>query len=187
MKHLYCFGDSLTYGFGLRQEDTWTEGLRHEGWYVENYGVNGDVLPNIVNRLKKMNPPKENSYIFLMGGTNDLFMGYKAKDLLGPINSGLEIIMKWNCKAILGIPMVPTFCIERRSYIQEQTICREFLELKDSISKLGKERNVYIIDFQRELGNLDYFQQLFFDDVHPNRQGAREMKKALLQILDHIS
>ena len=121
-----------------------------------------------------------------MGGTNDLFMGYRVKDLLGSVAEGLKTIKNWACHPILGIPMVPTFCIQRSSYAQEQRICREFLELRDSFSRLGQEYDALIIDFQQELGHLDYFQQLFMDDVHPNREGAREMKKAMLDGLEKI-
>lgn len=185
MKKIYCFGDSLTYGFGLMQHKTWAEGLRRKGWSVENYGINGDVLPNIVARLKRMPPPEPGSYIFFMGGTNDLFMGYRAKDLSSSISDGLRSIKRMDCIPVVGIPMLPVFCIERSTYIHERTICREFLELKNIIDQTAERYNALIVDFQVDLGNLDYFQQLFFDEVHPNEQGAKEMEKSILRVLEN--
>ena len=72
---IYCFGDSLTYGFGLRKKDTWGYLLGEKGWNVFNFGVNGDVMPNITKRLERMDPPLKETGIFIMGGTNDFSMG----------------------------------------------------------------------------------------------------------------
>lgn len=186
MKEILCFGDSLTYGFGLRREDTWIQFLKNKGYQVKNFGVNGDVVPNIVRRMKSSEDVGEGTMVFLMGGTNDFLMGYRSVDIFRDLKDGVNYIFSKGGIPLIGIPMLPTFCEEPSGYMLEQSICRQMEGYRKDCYELAKRTGAYIIDFQFEMGKLKDFPELFFDEVHPNVRGAQVMGEIFYNFLKNI-
>ena len=66
-----CYGDSLTYGFGLVEGRKWIDLVNKKGYDLKNYGINGETLLQIRQRVKRDAPQGR---VFVMGGTNDFAM-----------------------------------------------------------------------------------------------------------------
>ena len=80
MKTLYCLGDSLTYGLGVRTSQKWTALAATETLQIINLGVSGDTTGGMLARLQTLLqtpvyqlPPQERPLVLVMGGTNDIF------------------------------------------------------------------------------------------------------------------
>ncbi len=75
---LICLGDSLTYGYGVRRAQCWTElAAGQSGWTVRNCGVCGDTTGGMLSRMRELlrepSGRREERCFLLMGGCNDIF------------------------------------------------------------------------------------------------------------------
>ena len=75
---LICLGDSLTYGYGVRRAQVWTELARQRsGWKVRNCGVCGDTTGGMLIRmrelLRELPGNRDERCFLLLGGCNDIF------------------------------------------------------------------------------------------------------------------
>jgi lysophospholipase L1-like esterase len=73
--HIACLGDSLTYGYGVRREESWVAlaGLAlAPGVLLRNHGVNGDTTAGMRERLAADVLPDRPDAVLLMGGANDI-------------------------------------------------------------------------------------------------------------------
>ena len=78
MGTIICLGDSLTYGYGVRRAQCWTElAAEMSGWNVVNRGICGDTTGGMLVRLREIlreEIGQRNERCFLlMGGCNDIF------------------------------------------------------------------------------------------------------------------
>mgnify|MGYP006328876335 CR=1 FL=1 len=56
MTTLYCLGDSLTFGAGVRTSEKWTSLVASERLRTVNLGVPGDTTAGMLARLQKLLP-----------------------------------------------------------------------------------------------------------------------------------
>jgi lysophospholipase L1-like esterase len=73
--HIACLGDSLTYGYGVRQEDTWGFLVGRElapMVVLHNHGLNGDTTTGMLERLRSEILPSRPDAVLFMGGANDI-------------------------------------------------------------------------------------------------------------------
>jgi len=73
--HIACLGDSLTYGYGIRKEETWVFLAGRElapMVVLRNYGLNGDTTAGMLKRLHADILPSRPEAVLLMGGVNDI-------------------------------------------------------------------------------------------------------------------
>ncbi|EGS31559.1 MAG: hypothetical protein KHZ78_00150 [Peptoniphilus sp. oral taxon 375] len=164
-----CFGDSLTYGFGLRPGDRWIDIVRNRGYDINNYGVNGARIRDIMARIQE-NPLPD--YVFVMGGTNDFDSGGSVESL---VKAYLEIdsyLTSQGVQPIYGIP-TPTN--------------PKIAEYKNLSNKLSFFHDELLLTFPRNQ-LIDFFHaftpydsNLFFDEIHPNKKGSRKMAEVFLK------
>ena len=97
---IICIGDSLTYGYGVRRTQRWTElATERSGWKLINHGVCGDTTGGMLVRMREilrdLHSGKDERCFLLMGGYNDLvpqiFVGDKftKEDLIRLGDGGL--------------------------------------------------------------------------------------------------
>ena len=77
---LYCLGDSLTFGYGVRAAQRWTTlAAQKSGWQLINLGIPGDTTGGMMARLQTQLMPdlahRRGCRVLLMGGANDIFYG----------------------------------------------------------------------------------------------------------------
>ena len=78
MGTIICLGDSLTYGYGVRRAQCWTElAAGMSGWNVVNRGICGDTTGGMLARLREILREgigeRDERCFLLMGGCNDIF------------------------------------------------------------------------------------------------------------------
>ena len=73
--HIACLGDSLTYGYEVRREETWVFLAGRElspHVMLHNHGLNGDTTTGMLKRLHADILPSRPDAVLLMGGVNDI-------------------------------------------------------------------------------------------------------------------
>ena len=194
-----CIGDSITYGYSIKNrtkdsypaqlgrmlcENGTPRGVSHCGWQVSNFGVSGATL------LKKGDLPYWNQQAFkdalaynpnvviIKLGTNDTkpqnwkFKDQFTTDCAEMIDRFVELPSKpriWMCKP------VPAY--GERWGISETIIKNELIPL---IKQTARNKFVPVIDLYGPLSNKP---ELFPDQIHPNAEGAYDMAKEIYATL----
>jgi acyl-CoA thioesterase-1 len=184
-----CIGDSITYGYSIKNriKDCYPAQLGRmlgEKWEVRNFGVSGATL------LKKGNLPYWNQQAFkdalaynpnvviIKLGTNDTkpqnwkYKDQFAADYSDMIDRFAELPSKpriWICRP------VPAY--GERWGISETIIKNEALPL---IDRIARSKHVSVIDLY---GPLSVKPELFPDQIHPNAEGAYDIAKVIYAVL----
>ena len=71
---LLCLGDSLTYGFDVRPDQSWTALVSAKSHiHIDNEGQCGDTTMGMVYRLHQFDLGRYDAF-FIMGGSNDILL-----------------------------------------------------------------------------------------------------------------
>ena len=77
-----ALGDSITFGYPFGR--SWTHIVSERlGVTVLNFGLNGDTLPGMLERLEREVLPQRPDFCLVMGGANDAFQGDSAEAMIG--------------------------------------------------------------------------------------------------------
>jgi acyl-CoA thioesterase I len=182
-----CIGNSITFGHGLKKEETYPAQLQKilgDGWVIQNFGVSGRTL------LKNGDRPyvKEKAYtdakefapdvVLIKLGTNDAKpQNWKFKD---------EFMTDYDAmiKELAALPSRPLIilCLPVPAYGTN-------FNINDSIVNNVVVKWVTMVAWQNKLQVIDLYQPLsnhpewFPDKIHPNAAGAEEMAKVVARKL----
>lgn len=105
MKKILCFGDSLTYGYGVSQAKVWHQLLAKEKELrILNRGQNGDSLLGMSIRLQRDVFDSGADLCFFMAASNDLISGRKLEDVYADIKEIREKISQAGIRCIYFLP-----------------------------------------------------------------------------------
>ena len=184
-----CIGDSITYGYSIKNriKDSYPDQLGRmlgENWQVRNFGVSGATL------LKKGDLPYWDQQAFkdalaynpnvviIKLGTNDTkpqnwkFKDQFAADYADMIDRFIELPSRpriWICKP------VPAY--GERWGISETIIKNEVIPL---VNQIAHSKHVPVIDLYEPLSGKP---ELFPDQIHPNAEGAHGIAKEIYAVL----
>lgn len=180
MKTIVCIGDSLTEGADMPVGHTWpaltANALRVN---VVNCGIGGDTTQGMLSRLYPEVIGRKPEFVFIMGGTNDLWWGWEIKTILGNIFSAVFQARHHAITPVVGLPTP----IDRRAAEQGdftaplggyEGFAEKLSQLVRQLETASKNSDVPVVDFYRpflqENGTVD--SDLFLEDgLHPNPAG----------------
>jgi len=170
---ILCIGDSLTYGYGVRQEETWCAlASALTGYTFLNRGVNGALT----GEMKEQ--PLSGEELMMMGGLNNLFMGM---DITVPLRDLREIwtkALQMGMRPTVGIPMPISPHIDEgwcEGPIDLGKVRSAYAAFADELERFCAEDGVRIIDFRPLILPC----HLSFDGIHLNKEGHRRMAEAV--------
>jgi len=183
---IVAFGDSLTQGYGLMDEEGFVPQLR--AWLTEqgrearivNAGVSGDTTAGGLSRIEWSLTPDIHGMILALGG-NDLLRGLDPANTRANIEGILQVAQEADIPVLLvGLEAPGNYGADYKA--QFEAIWPELSEEYD---------NLYFPSFFEGLGEGDlsaaraYFQA---DGIHPNAEGVGlivdAMGPAVMELLD---
>lgn len=175
------FGDSLTFGYGVKKQDSWVYKITQEIFSTSlNKACNGYTTSYMLSRyytdVLKYSP----SNLFLMCGTNDLLLGRSIKSIIENIELMIRDSLDINSNLIIGIP--PTIIGEMANKLFTPSSLYEYAEkeliiLKDELISLCNSYNLKFINFYDLTLNK---KNLYLDGIHLSSIGHELMyEKAL--------
>ncbi len=197
-RKLFCLGDSVTFGYGVRPSQRWTGIMaREHGWEVVNEGVNGDTTGGMLARLHVRVLPEMKQellgggrpHVLLMGGSNDIF--YSGSDTPARANIGAMVhqMLSAGILPMVGIPLpvAPAFAPEAWAAVVDFSAAAEGLTnycawLKRFCAAFG----VPYVDFRTDFLTPDggAREELLLDGLHPTPEGHRLMVARLCAQLE---
>lgn len=190
MTKLYCLGDSLTFGPGVRTGQKWTALAADEHLQIINLGVSGDTTGGMLARLQDLleHRQAEQPAVLVMGGSNDIFFSGSDTAARGNLAAMVHQISAAGCRPYVGIPLP----------ISPQDAPKKWTELADfeTAARLLEQYcawlkvfcaafDIPIVDFRCDYVNQDgsVCRELFLDGLHPNTEGHALMARKLREVL----
>ena len=181
---LLCMGDSLTEGYGIPAASSWPTLLQDMiGFEVINCGISGDTTGGMLARfnaaLSKHNP----THVFIMGGTNDLWLDLAQNLILSNIMAMSRQARAANCQAVIGIPTACFFNdmdrLKNDIFLNEKQLALKVKQFQVYLRQAMKIDDLPIIDFGENM-HADLFLP---DGVHPNVKGNVRMANMAFEFL----
>ena len=194
MKQLYCLGDSLTFGLGVRRQERWTTLTeQNTGIRVVNLGCNGDttggMLVRLQNQILSAHTPGEEAAVLLMGGSNDIFYSGSPVAARGNLGAMIHQTLSAGLQPIVGIPLPvdPALAPQKWAHVvdfpQAAALLEEYARWLEDFSAAFSVKTVnFRAEFLKPDGSVD--PTLFLDGLHPNREGHIAMARRLTAFLN---
>ena len=164
---IVCFGDSLTYGFGSTNEQSYPYFLQQ---YTElpviNKGINGNTSKNGLDRVDDILQFK-NSIVIVEFGANDFLQQIPISETKKNMEQ-LVNKLKQNNNIVVLVSTQDT----------------QLYQLYNMLKTLAKEKNVLFID-----GILNEFwdnKNLFSDFIHPNSNGYKLVAEKIYKNIKYL-
>lgn len=188
MQRLYCLGDSLTFGFGVRRQERWTNLLQQTHWQVVNLGCNGDTTAGMLARLQTVLADQPRGKVLVMGGSNDIFYGGDLAGAQANMGTMLHQILSAGFEPVVGVPLpavaedAPEEWAKVVDFVKADALLADYCQWLKAFSKaFGVVAVDFRCDFVEENGAAK--KALFLDGLHPTQEGHRLMAQRLLMQL----
>ena len=183
MNTLYCLGDSLTVGAGVRTSEKWTSLICSEHLRAVNLGVPGDTTAGMLARLQKLLPEVKGEGVLLLGGSNDIF--FTGSDLCARNNMAAMVhqLLAAGCRVYVGLPLpidadaAPKKWAALADFHQADETLRAY---RSWLVTFCHAFDVPVVDFAKDYVNR---KDLYLDGLHPNGEGNKLMAQRLLEVL----
>ena len=193
MGTIICLGDSLTYGYGVRRAQCWTElAAEMSGWNVVNRGICGDTTGGMLVRLREILREKigeRNERCFLlMGGCNDIFFSGSstgARENMAAMAHQLFAEGEMPLIAVgpgIADGSYPSMWSDLVDFPEAGKVIRQYYEwLERFCSSFGVRMIDFRGDFRDREGNTR--SELYLDGLHLNPEGHRVMAGRVAKVL----
>lgn len=184
---LYCLGDSLTFGPGVRPSQKWTALAAADGLHIVNLGVPGDTAVGMLARLQRLELSSGDS-VLVMGGTNDIFCTLTDAGARAAMAAVVQQLLAKGLRPVVGIPIpvVPDIAPEKWKQLVDFSAASAVLDqycawLKTYCSTF----DIPAVDFREDYVNQNgaVRRELYLDGLHPNTAGHQVMAQRLLETL----
>ena len=193
MGTIICLGDSLTYGYGVRRAQCWTElAAEMSGWNVVNRGICGDTTGGMLVRLREIlreEIGERNERCFLlMGGCNDIFFSGSstgARENMAAMAHQLFAEGEMPLIAVgpgIADGSYPSMWSDLVDFPEAGKVIRQYYEwLERFCSSFGVRMIDFRGDFRDREGNTRT--ELYLDGLHLNPEGHRVMAERVAKVL----
>jgi len=164
---ILAFGDSLTYGFGARPEESYPTRLSVLSRYkVINAGVNAEASDEGLKRLPQLLEDRSIKLMILCFGGNDIMQRKSMSSLKQNLKTMIQMAKAKNIEVLLiSVPNITLFGLSP-------------LELYDEVAE---EENIPLL--LGVLANILSQPSLKSDRVHPNALGYKKMAELIYESL----
>lgn len=165
-------GDSITAGYGLNPEQSWTTHLAGEtGWRVINAGVSGDTSSGGLARLPALLDEHQPAVVIVELGGNDMLRRQSPASIAANIESMLaEIRRRGACPILMATP-------------QPSLAGVFFSSLSDApfYAEIARKQKLPLIE--GVLSSTLSRQEFKLDELHPNQEGHQRIGKDAVMAL----
>ncbi|MFK7808403.1 MAG: GDSL-type esterase/lipase family protein [Saprospiraceae bacterium] len=170
IKKLAAMGDSLTEGYDINQSKRWTNLLRKKhNLEILNFGISGDTTAGMIGRFPSEVLASKPSHVFIMGGTNDLWLHLSISQIIANIHAMVRQAKFHNIISIIGIPP-PVFQTDAFTtdtyFVDELSLGEKMKDFQQALKRYATEDERAFVDFSPMDVRL-----MLADGVHPNEEG----------------
>ncbi len=188
MRTMLCLGDSLTEGTEIPVGHGWPALVSNAlDLEVMNAGIGGDTTAGMLARLPVLLAANEPAFVFILGGTNDLWWGWEVNAVLGNLFSMVVQTRHHGITPIIGLPLPVHVAAAKAADFSPplggyDRLAQKLEALAEALIFHATESEVVSIDLYRSflLDGNQVDKTLFLPDgLHPNRPGQQLIATAI--------
>jgi len=189
--HIACLGDSLTYGNGVRREETWVFLAGRElapKVILHNHGLSGDTTTGMLKRLHADILPSRPDAVMLMGGVNDIAYAGSTAPARANIPAMARSVADRSAIPLICIPppYIPSPREEWGSLSNLMQTAAEYNRYADWLRDFCVSSGYRTVDFRfcfeervkRDKTTPDSY---FYDGLHFNAKGHQVLAACLVE------
>ncbi len=190
---LICLGDSLTYGYGVRRCQCWTElAARTSGWTLRNCGVCGDTTGGMLLRMRELlaecDGRRDERFFLLMGGWNDIFYSGRRESAQENMAAMVQQLFAVGEAPIIALAPGPGGSDYPHSWsaLTDFKASEKLIsDYEDWLIRFCDAFGVRMLDFRRDFLSRDGHprKELYLDGLHPNEEGHRVMAERVVKVI----
>ena len=167
---ILAFGDSLTYGYNAKPEESYPAVLSHlSGHKIINEGVLGDTSKDGLGRLSPLLEDNRIKLILLCFGGNDILQGLPKTALKSNLKAMIHMAKEKKIHVLLiSVPNLGLFGLSAMKLYEE----------------VANEENVPLLS--GVLANILETPSLKSDQIHPNAAGYKIMAESVYKKLQEL-
>lgn len=183
---IVCIGDSLTFGYGVKQEESWVSVLAGKvKEKVINKGIPGNTTYEMKERFIKDVVQIKPSKVIIMGGTNDIFIKSSVKDVLNNIENMIQMCKENKIITIILTPLSVNGDISKKTWFVDmdyKAVNQNLSELRKSLVEYGAEKDIKVIDLGTILLKEGKMKDHFLNDgIHITKEIHSEIAEIVTQ------
>jgi len=162
-----AFGDSLTYGTGAKDHESYPEQLSQLiDREVINEGIPGELIHDGLKRLPAVLDEHQPALLILCHGGNDLLRKRNPQSIASNLTAMINEARQRGIQVVLvGVPEPALFLLETAPFY----------------TNIAKQENIPVE--RKILPEIESDNSLKSDTIHPNAAGYRKFAEALAQLL----
>jgi len=189
MQTMVCIGDSLTEGADIPKGHTWPALVSNAlGIEVNNCGICGDTTAGMLARFYREVVAEQPAFVFIVGGTNDLWWGWAVNIIVGNLFSMVFQARHHDITPVIGLPLPVHIQVARQNEFSPpwdgyERFEEEMGRLIETIDRHATESEVALIDLHQPFasGSGEARGDLFLPDgLHPNRAGHMTIAETVI-------
>jgi len=198
MKHIICFGDSITRGENDNEKGGWTDRLkaycmklflknRKNEICVFNMGIGGETTEGLVKRFEN-----EFNTRLLKDGNNVVTLAYGANDIaslngkntvsLEKFRDNLNLCIDHALKHNATVYLINILPVLENDNNTKKRSPKDILRYNDILLSIAQKRNIHFIDIHSKF-NFDKQDLLTYDGVHPNAKGHEKIFNTVKEVI----
>ncbi|MGG5462925.1 GDSL-type esterase/lipase family protein [Clostridium sp. B9] len=139
--NILCIGDSLTFGYGVGQENSWVTKINDLNFTTINRGINGDTSTGILSRIYSTLTSAKPDVCVIMCGSNDILMEKSIESIIENIDLMIKDCDSLNIKPVLMSP--PKIFGELALKHWDSSL--DYLNINIKLESFSKELKMYSI------------------------------------------
>lgn len=194
MTTILCIGDSLTEGADIPEGHAWTD-LAANALKVDivNAGIGGDTSAGMLARFFCLADGRRPGFVFILGGTNDLWWGWEINTVLGHLFSMAVQARHLGIAPLIGLPLpVDVAAASAADFDPPLEGYARFNEkmkaLVEALIVHARASEVAVVDLYHPFLTEPRMirSDLFLPDgLHPNLAGHRAIADAVVHAFNH--
>lgn len=190
MQTMVCIGDSLTEATDIPVGHAWPALVANRlDLKVNNRGIGGDTSAGMLARFSQDVTSADPTFVFIMGGTNDLWWGWETNTILGNLFSMVFQARHHGIAPVIGMPPPVAVGIARQNDFSPpwegyDRFEEKAADLRKALCSHAGESDVPLVDLQRPFftsGRKVDAGLYLPDGLHPNRAGQEGIAKAVIE------
>lgn len=188
-------GDSLTEGADIVTGHTWPSLVGNALTLdVSNFGIGGDTTQGMLSRFYPEVIQLKPDYVFIMGGTNDLWWDWEVKTILGNIFSMSFQARYHGITPVIGLPIpVDVESAQKACFTPPlqgyERMVEVLIDLVDKLTTYATDSEIPVIDLHQPFLKDDQKvnSTMFLDDgLHPNQRGQQLIADSIIKSFREI-
>lgn len=181
---IVCVGDSLTFGYGVKETESWVSILSKKiKEKIINKGIPGNTTTEMKERFVEDVINCKPDKVFIMGGTNDVFLNSRINDILDNIDTMVQMCEINNMVPIILTPLPVNDNIKIKTWFEDmdyKKVNKSLAELRSLLIKYVEEKNITCVDLGNVLPKKGRVKEQFLQDgIHVSKEIHNEIAEII--------